>query len=123
MFSQFMGAEMIAKKYGLTADDLDAYALESHKRAPPRPKRAPSSARSSARVETPDGRSATIVDEGIRFDATLEGIGSVKMLQEGGVDHRGQCQPDLRRRIAVLIVSRTGAQGSWPDPASRASTI
>src|SRR3546814_14929936 len=32
MFSQFMGAEMIVKKYGLTKDDLDAYALESHRR-------------------------------------------------------------------------------------------
>src|SRR3546814_11886091 len=32
MFSQFMGAEMIVKKYGLTKDDLDDYALESHRR-------------------------------------------------------------------------------------------
>src|SRR3546814_10272740 len=32
MFSQFMGAEMIVKKYGLPKDDLDAYALESHRR-------------------------------------------------------------------------------------------
>src|SRR3546814_19127242 len=32
MFSQFMGAEMIVKKYGITKDDLDAYALESHRR-------------------------------------------------------------------------------------------
>src|SRR3546814_16705470 len=32
MFSQLMGAEMIVKTYGLTQDDLDAYALERHRR-------------------------------------------------------------------------------------------
>jgi acetyl-CoA C-acetyltransferase len=32
-FSQFMGAEMMVKKYGLTKADLDAYALSSHERA------------------------------------------------------------------------------------------
>src|SRR5881227_352410 len=32
-FSQFMGAEMMAKKYGLSKDDLDQYAYESHQRA------------------------------------------------------------------------------------------
>src|SRR5512135_514026 len=32
-FSQFVGAEMIADKYGFRREDLDAYALESHRRA------------------------------------------------------------------------------------------
>ncbi len=32
-FSQFMGAEMVAKKYGLSTADLDRYALVSHQRA------------------------------------------------------------------------------------------
>ena len=32
-FSQFIGAEMIAEKYGIPKDDLDAYALKSHLRA------------------------------------------------------------------------------------------
>ena len=32
-FSQFMGAEMIAKKYGQSPDDLHRFALESHRRA------------------------------------------------------------------------------------------
>ncbi|KHK88643.1 thiolase family protein, partial [Novosphingobium malaysiense] len=31
-FSQFAGAEMIAAKYGYTREDLDAYALESHRK-------------------------------------------------------------------------------------------
>jgi acetyl-CoA C-acetyltransferase len=32
-FSQFMGAEMMAKKYGLTQDDLTSFSVESHRRA------------------------------------------------------------------------------------------
>ena len=85
MFSQFMGAEMIVKKYGLTKDDLDAYALESHRRG-----KAATEAGHFQReivgveIDTPEGRQTHRVDEGIRFDATLEGIAGVKILQEGG---------------------------------------
>ena len=32
-FSQFMGAEMVASKYGLTRDQLDEYGYQSHQRA------------------------------------------------------------------------------------------
>src|SRR5690606_5776018 len=32
-FSQFVGAEMVAKKYKLTRDQIDQYAYESHQRA------------------------------------------------------------------------------------------
>ena len=32
-FSQFIGAEMVAQKHGFTRAELDAYALESHRRA------------------------------------------------------------------------------------------
>ena len=32
-FSQFTGAEMMAKKYGLTKDQLDEFGFQSHQRA------------------------------------------------------------------------------------------
>ena len=32
-FSQFMGAEMMAKKHGFSKEELDAYSLRSHQRA------------------------------------------------------------------------------------------
>src|SRR4029078_4963929 len=32
-FTQFRGAEMMAKKYGLSRDELDRFALDSHRRA------------------------------------------------------------------------------------------
>ena len=85
-FSQFTGAEMMARKYELSKDALDEYALRSHERA--------IAATRAGRFEreivpvpikNADG-SPDIhrIDEGIRFDASLEGMRSVKLLQEDG---------------------------------------
>jgi acetyl-CoA C-acetyltransferase len=87
-FSQFAGAERLALKYGLAKDALDAYALESHRRAAaatrdgrfageivPVPERGADGAASGELHRT---------DEGIRFDVSLEGIAAVKLLAEGG---------------------------------------
>src|SRR6201996_1944949 len=85
-FSQFMGAEMIAKKYDQSKDQLDEYAFGSHMKA----KAATESGAFNAEivpieVTLPDGtKEMHIKDEGIRFDASLEGIKGVKLLQEGG---------------------------------------
>ena len=84
-FSQFMGAEMMAEKYQFTRDQLDEFALESHKRAV----RATEAGAFDneivpLEVETEDGREMHTKDEGIRYDASMESIGSVKLLKEGG---------------------------------------
>jgi acetyl-CoA C-acetyltransferase len=81
-FSQFTGAQLVADKYKLTRDQLDAYALISHQRAA-----AATRANAFANEIVPlavDGGMHT-ADEGIRFDATIESIGAVKLLKEGGV--------------------------------------
>ena len=78
MFSQFMGAEMIAKKHGF---DRDAARRLSRSTATGARRRRPSAALSAdeivaLEIETPEGSTALhTVDEGIRFDATLEAIG------------------------------------------------
>ncbi|HXE86977.1 MAG TPA: acetyl-CoA C-acyltransferase, partial [Hyphomicrobiaceae bacterium] len=83
-FSQFTGAQMMAEKYGFKRDELDRYALKSHQLA------AKATGAGAFKAEivplAVDGQNGPhIRDEGIRYDATLEGIGSVKLLQEGGV--------------------------------------
>ena len=87
-FSQFAGAEKLAVKYGLTRDALDEYALESHRRAAAATRDGrfareivPVIARSADGSATGELHAA---DEGIRFDASLEGIASVKLLADGG---------------------------------------
>lgn len=119
-WSQFMGAEMIVKKHGFTRDDLDRFALASHHRAA-----AASQAGRFAEeilaldVETPDGIVRHDVDEGIRFDATLEGISSVKLLQEGGAISAANASQICDGSSAVLIVSEAALKTHGLTPRAR----
>lgn len=109
LFSQFTGAEMIARKYGLTKNDLDLYALESHKRAIA----ATREGRFKKEILQLQARSADgssdgemhADDEGIRFDATLESISGVKLLQEGGVITAANASQICDGASGVLVVS------------------
>ncbi len=85
-FSQFAGAEKIAAKHGLSKDDLDAYGFESQRRAAAATKAgAFANEIVPVAVTTHEGVAEMhTVDEGIRFDATLEGIRGVKLISEGG---------------------------------------
>jgi len=86
-FNQFAGAEMLAKKYELTSDELNEFALDSHVKA----KRAVEEGRFdreivAVEVELEDGSlEQHITDEGIRMDATLGAIAGLEPMQEGGV--------------------------------------
>jgi len=85
-FSQFMGAEMVAKKYGLTKEQLDEFGYLSHQRAIA----ATQGGAFKDEILAIDGldKEGNLVrhdsDEGIRFDVSLDGMRGVKLLQEGG---------------------------------------
>jgi acetyl-CoA C-acetyltransferase len=120
-FSQFMGAEMIAKKYGYDRRRLDEYALESHRRA-----KAATQAGAFAdeivavEVTLPDGSTeAHRIDEGIRFDATLEGIGAVKLLKEDGVISAASASQICDGSAAVLVVSERALKDHGLTPLAR----
>ncbi len=120
MFSQFVGAEMIVKKYGFTREDLDTYALSSHHKAI-------AASGSGAfdneiiaiEIETPEGKQWHKVDEGIRFDATMESIGSVKLLQEGGAITAANASQICDGSSAVLIVSEQALKDHNLTPRAR----
>jgi acetyl-CoA C-acetyltransferase len=85
-FSQFMGAEMVAEKYKLTKDQLDEYGYRSHQRAIAATQ-AGAFKDELVAVDGKDAEGNTVrhdVDEGIRFDASLDGMRGVKLLREGG---------------------------------------
>ncbi|MFM9852187.1 MAG: acetyl-CoA C-acetyltransferase [Sphingomonadaceae bacterium] len=120
MFSQFMGAELIVKKHGFTKDMLDAFALKSHQNA----KAATESGAFANEiivldVETPEGTVRHGVDEGIRFDATLEGISGVKLLQEGGSLTAASSSQICDGASAVLIVSEAALKEHGLTPIAR----
>ena len=79
MFSQFTGAEMIAEKWGQSRGALDAFALESHRRAIAATDAGAFDAEILALDIELDGETLRhIHDEGIRREATLDSIGSVR---------------------------------------------
>lgn len=120
-FSQFIGAEMIARKYGYDRETLDAYALRSHQRA----KAATEAGAFAAEivpveVTLPDGSTETHkVDEGIRFDASLEGIAAVKLLKEDGVISAASASQICDGSSAVLVVSERALKDHGLTPLAR----
>ena len=85
-FSQFMGAEMVAEKYGLTKDQLDEYGYLSHQRAIAATQGGAFKEEILA-IDGLDAEGNTVrhdSDEGIRFDVSLDGMRAVKLLREGG---------------------------------------
>ncbi len=123
-WSQFMGAEMIVRKHGFSKDDLDRFALESHRRA------AAATGAGAFRdeivaipVETADGDSLHTVDEGIRFDATLEGIASVKLLSPEGTITAATSSQICDGSSAVLVVSESALKAHGLTPLARIHTL
>ncbi len=123
VFSQFVGAEMMAKKYGLSKDELDQYALLSHQRAL-------AATQSGAfrdeilkvAVRTADGTASSemhVADEGIRADATLQSIQGVKLLQEGGVITAANASQICDGATGVMIVNERGLKTLGVKPLAR----
>ncbi|WP_106400552.1 acetyl-CoA C-acetyltransferase [Actinocorallia populi] len=75
--SQFRSAEMIAEKWGITREAMEAYALQSHRRAVA----ATDEGRFTREIAPLRGLSA---DEGPRRDTSLEKMAGLRTLQEGG---------------------------------------
>jgi acetyl-CoA C-acetyltransferase len=122
-FSQFTGAEMIAKNYGLTKDMLDRYAFESHQRAI-------AATREQlfadeivpVEVRLADGTASGEmhqVDEGIRFEATLEGIAGVKLIAEGGRCTAATASQICDGASGVLVVNERGLKALGVKPLAR----
>ena len=100
MFSQFAGAEMIARKHGFTRTMLDAYALESHQRAAAA---TTSGAFLAEIVPLPVEGGLHRQDEGIRHDATADSLAALKTLAPDGVITAGNASQICDGASAVLI--------------------
>ena len=122
-FSQFIGAEMMVRKYGLSKDDLDRFALSSHERAI-------AATKSGAfdgeivpiAVRRADGSASDelhTIDEGIRFDASLAGIAAVKVLQEGGAVTAANASQICDGAAGLMVVSEKGLKMLGVAPLAR----
>ena len=124
VWSQFMGAEMIVKKHGFIKDDLDRFAYESHRKAIAATKAgAFGDEIVPITIETPEGEAQHTVDEGIRFDATLEGIAGVKLLQPEGTLTAASSSQICDGSSAALIVSEAALKRYGLTPLARVHTL
>lgn len=120
-FSQFYGAEEIARKNGFTRDDLDRFALASHQKA--------IAATNAGHfndeivpvdIVLPDGTPEVHrIDEGIRFDATIESIGSVKAIEDGGRVTAATASQICDGASGVLVVNEAGLRALGIAPLAR----
>ena len=120
-FSQFMGAEMVAEKYKLTKDQLDEWGYTSHQRAIA----ATQAGAFKDEILGLDGKDAEgnavrhDVDEGIRFDVSLDGMKGVKLLREGGRITAATSSQICDGASGVMIVSEQALKDYGLTPMAR----
>jgi acetyl-CoA acetyltransferase family protein len=115
---QGLSAEEIARRWGIGRDEMDAFALESHRRAA----RAHDEGRFAheivpLRSPGPDGEATLDVDEGVRRDTSLEKLaGLAPAFVEDGLVTAGTSSQISDGAAAVLVMSeeRAGSLGLRP---------
>ncbi|MDO8379701.1 acetyl-CoA C-acetyltransferase [Phenylobacterium sp.] len=120
-FSQFVGAEMVATKYGLNRDQLDEFSFQSHQRAIAATQ-AGAFKNEIIAIEVTDAegnKTLHTVDEGIRFEASLEGIKGVKLLREDGCLTAASSSQICDGASGVMIVSEKGLKELGVKPLAR----
>lgn len=120
-FSQFAGAEMIAKKHGHTKEQLDAFSVESHHRG--------RDARNAGAFEneivpivgrTKEGAQALHHhDEGIRDDASMEAMASLKILMDDGIMTAANASQICDGSSAVMVASEQALKDHNLNPLAR----
>jgi acetyl-CoA C-acetyltransferase len=121
MFSQFVGAEMMAEKYQLRREELDAFALDSHRKAARATEEGAFAEEIVALEVTGEDGSSRLhdKDEGIRYDASLEGIASVKLIKEGGKISAANASQICDGASGVLVVSEAALKAHGLTPLAR----
>ncbi len=114
---QGIGAELIAKEYGITRDDVDQFSLESHQKAAAAT-RAGHFAREMVGVEINGVRVAA--DQGIREDTSLEKLATLApVFAEDGVVTAGSSSQVSDGAAAMLIAAAEVAERLSVTPRAR----
>ena len=111
-FTQFRGAEMMAKKYGLSREELDAFALDSHRKAAAATQ---AGAFGAEIVQVGDHRR----DEGIRHDASIEALAGLATLVPDGVITAGNASQICDGAAGVLVANEVALKAHGLRPLAR----
>ena len=122
-FTQFLGAEMMAEKYGLSRNAMDNYAYQTTLKAIAAINAGhfdneihPLQARIK---DMPVGDQMHSVDEGVRFNASLEAISGLNLLQEGGRLTAGTASQICDGASGVMVVNAAGLKALGVEPLAR----
>ena len=112
LLNQIASAEMIADKWGISREAMEEFALASHQRA----QAATDQGWFKAEIEPLEG---VDTDETIRPGTTLEGLASLKPVQEGGVVTAGLASQNCDGAAALLIASGQAVRDHGLKPRAR----
>ena len=120
-FSQFTGAELVADKWNLSRSDLDSFALESHIKAA----NASKADLFKSEILPLEGNKGSMVisDEGIRYDASIEGLSGLNPVIEGGVITAGNASQITDGASAIMICNDEGLKKIKTNPRALIKTI
>ncbi|MCC5579065.1 acetyl-CoA C-acetyltransferase [Microtetraspora sp. AC03309] len=110
--SQFRGAEMIARDWDISREDMEAFAFQSHQRAI----RAIDEGRFAKEIEPIEGVEH---DEGPRRDTTLEKMAGLKTLEDGGRLTAAVASQISDGAAALLIASEEAVRTHGLRPRAR----
>lgn len=112
LLNQINSAEMIAGKWGISREAMEEFALASHLRA----QAAWDNGWFDREVSPLNGLER---DETIRSQTTLEGLASLKTVQEGGVITAGVASQNCDGAAALLIASEQAVKDHGLKPRAR----
>lgn len=118
---QGQAAELIAQKWGISKEELDAFALRSHQRA----HRAQVEGRFDreivpVKIKGPDGEERSLTrDEAVRPETSMEALAGLKTVFGTKVITAGNSSPITDGASAILLVSGRKAQELGLKPRAR----
>ncbi len=112
ILNQINSAEMIANKWGISREAMEEFALASHQRA----QAAWDNGWFDREVSPLNGLER---DETIRPQTTLEGLASLKTVQDGGVITAGVASQNCDGAAALLIASEQAVKDHGLKPRAR----
>ena len=116
LLNQINSAQMIADKWGLTREAMEEFALTSHTRA----QAATDAGWFRHEIAPLAGLEA---DETIRAATTLEGLASLKTVQEGGTITAGIASQNCDGAAALLVASERAVKDHGLKPRARVHHI
>jgi acetyl-CoA acyltransferase len=117
-FSQGIGAEMVAEKWGMSRTQIDEYSVRSHERA------AAASDSGALRAQIASIPGVLEVDEGIRRGTTVEVLGALKSaFREDGLITAGNSSQISDGSGALLIMEAELARQRGFTPMARVHSV